>query len=458
MKVNSEGLTSVLLFLLISALWDTTPCFSQTWSPPVRVSPESIEAVGPQIVVDHTGKIWCGWNHKGRTIYVSYYENGVWSKPIASFPNTLWLPGVPTMCVDTNGYVWVFANYLGTYYDGKKWSDPMFVSYSEGIGGCTVDSSGNVWVVWMEGYYWRVSSSYYDGTSWSDTMYVTPDTTIEYMPRGMATDSEGKPWCLIEGGNDSLYISFCDGQKWSKLIPAPESGLGYGIIGTPDSSIWVSWVARGGNAYVSRYPGQWSTPTFIDSGVGGGPFVSDSTGKLWVFYISYISSNKGLFYSIRDDNSWLSPRVAVDSLYKPFSVYDAVYDPYKDRIWVTWISNYEGWYAIYVSYTQATYVEEDKNIISNFKLFEGIPNPFWNTTQIQYQLPNPTKVSLGIYDISGQLVNTLINEKKEASGIHEVYWDGQNNQGKEMPNGVYFVKLKANDFSKTTKLVYINRR
>lgn len=77
------------------------------------------------------------------------------------------------------------------------------------------------------------------------------------------------------------------------------------------------------------------------------------------------------------------------------------------------------------------------------------PNPFNPTTTISFTLFDPGKVLLGIYDLSGRQVATLIDGYRDA-GNHEVTFDGSG-----VASGVYIVQLQAKDFKANTKLVLI---
>ncbi|MDZ7393439.1 MAG: hypothetical protein ONB25_11150 [candidate division KSB1 bacterium] len=68
------------------------------------------------------------------------------------------------------------------------------------------------------------------------------------------------------------------------------------------------------------------------------------------------------------------------------------------------------------------------------------------------RLPRPGPVVLEIYNTVGQKVRTLVNEPK-AAGAHTVPWDGRDEQGREMPGGVYLCRLFAGSAVATKKLV-----
>jgi len=85
---------------------------------------------------------------------------------------------------------------------------------------------------------------------------------------------------------------------------------------------------------------------------------------------------------------------------------------------------------------------------------KSYPNPFQQRARIKYQLPVRGKVSLKIYNIEGQLVRTRVNMTQEA-GVHTVDWDGHDNAGKWLSQGVYFYRLKAGTNTVIGKLVLV---
>jgi bilirubin oxidase len=92
----------------------------------------------------------------------------------------------------------------------------------------------------------------------------------------------------------------------------------------------------------------------------------------------------------------------------------------------------------------------DKNRITpnDFSLITAYPNPFNPMTTIRFNLVNQQQNAfLRIYDISGRLVETLVNEKLIA-GEHEIKWNAKNN-----PSGVYFIRLESGDFFSNQKII-----
>ena len=86
-------------------------------------------------------------------------------------------------------------------------------------------------------------------------------------------------------------------------------------------------------------------------------------------------------------------------------------------------------------------------------LQQNFPNPFHTQTQIGFSLPYDENVQLKIYDIRGELINTLLNVKLPA-GQHTILWNGRSANGKQVTPGVYLYMLQTDHFIKTMKLNY----
>jgi len=71
-----------------------------------------------------------------------------------------------------------------------------------------------------------------------------------------------------------------------------------------------------------------------------------------------------------------------------------------------------------------------------------VPNPFRTSTSIAYDLDHSGRVRLAIYDALGRRVRCLVDHA-QAAGSHEVRWNGRSEDGRQVPMGIYFVKLDA---------------
>jgi len=90
-------------------------------------------------------------------------------------------------------------------------------------------------------------------------------------------------------------------------------------------------------------------------------------------------------------------------------------------------------------------IDEDTNperIPYFFKVSQNHPNPFTNKTEISYELPAITHITISVYNLVGQLVRTLEDSYKKA-GYYTITWDGKNEDGIRLKNGIYFCNVKA---------------
>jgi flagellar hook assembly protein FlgD len=80
------------------------------------------------------------------------------------------------------------------------------------------------------------------------------------------------------------------------------------------------------------------------------------------------------------------------------------------------------------------------------------PNPFSDETVIRFETELESRITIGIFNINGQLVNSLF-DSKVGPGSHEVRWDGSNNAGNRVAGGMYFYRLQSGDEMFTGKLI-----
>jgi len=89
------------------------------------------------------------------------------------------------------------------------------------------------------------------------------------------------------------------------------------------------------------------------------------------------------------------------------------------------------------------------NLPNSYGLSQNYPNPFNPSTTISFSLPEANYVTLDIFNVLGQKVESLVNENMPA-GTHEVEW-----QTGSTASGVYFYRLTAGSFSDTKKMMFL---
>jgi dipeptidyl aminopeptidase/acylaminoacyl peptidase len=148
----------------------------------------------------------------------------------------------------------------------------------------------------------------------------------------------------------------------------------------------------------------------------------------------------------------------------PYSDFNAAWSADSKTIYFT--SN-RGRGIWQVEFNRTTSVEEMDETISDFSLHQNYPNPFWNgatslarsegnpSTMIRYDLPKPAQVKLVIYNLLGEKVRTLV-DAIQPSGIKQARWDGMDETGQPLPNGVYLYRLEAGGVTQTRRMLLLH--
>lgn len=94
--------------------------------------------------------------------------------------------------------------------------------------------------------------------------------------------------------------------------------------------------------------------------------------------------------------------------------------------------------------------EKEENIPDSYALYQNHPNPFNLESEITYDLPKSTYVTLIVYNMLGQPVRTLVDSKMPA-GSHQVIWDARDQKGQGVPSGIYIFILKSDSYTEKRK-------
>ena len=93
-----------------------------------------------------------------------------------------------------------------------------------------------------------------------------------------------------------------------------------------------------------------------------------------------------------------------------------------------------------------------KAIPGDFRLYQNYPNPFNPTTQIEFDLPETSNLTLKVFNTLGQEVATVSDGKFNA-GHYVMTWNGKSNAGIDVATGLYIYQLKAGSFLDTKKMI-----
>ena len=317
-----------------------------------------------------------------------------------------------------------------------------------------------------------------DSISENDIL-ITPGDTLDfyklvYKIDGGDTTVVGKELWLnhrafsVLGVNDStLYVgtagginkSTDNGKSWKKISHTnqenPISGnfvVGLGL-NKADNSIWaatwkaedqkefwaVSHSADGGNNWSITLPGE-HAHNFGFKYLGG--------GKSQVF----VPTDKGIFRSRDNGGSWVQPSVIKDSYTNAALVTNIFYAVTSKHLSATeyhiWIGSNNG--LARLSEQNIDWQGDWKVYIAskNVKLDEtyAYPNPFspaQELIKIKYKLSSDAKVTVRIMNFGMELVRTLIQNVERGNGDRLEYWDGKDEMGNVVTNGVYFYRIDS---------------
>lgn len=132
-----------------------------------------------------------------------------------------------------------------------------------------------------------------------------------------------------------------------------------------------------------------------------------------------------------------------------------------DPGWHNWTAHDWMIRATVVPYT--TKIEETETDLasagsSRFRLYQNSPNPFRDMTSISFDLgleELSAKPYIEIYDESGRLIESFEIKVDSKGRFEYVCWDGLSREGKRVPSGIYFFRLKAKEKTATKKMVML---
>lgn len=88
----------------------------------------------------------------------------------------------------------------------------------------------------------------------------------------------------------------------------------------------------------------------------------------------------------------------------------------------------------------------------DLRIAQPVPNPFSVSARVAFHVPEPGAVSLVVYDVQGRSVRVLVRSSQPA-GDHEATWDGKDEGGRQVPSGVYFLRLEQGGAIVARKIV-----
>ena len=100
-------------------------------------------------------------------------------------------------------------------------------------------------------------------------------------------------------------------------------------------------------------------------------------------------------------------------------------------------------------------VTTSEGVPDQFELFQNFPNPFNPVTVINFALPEDTEVTLQVFNLLGEKIVTLVDHKFYEAGIHTTMWNGRDQTGCRVQNGVYIYQLTAENYNCIKKASFL---
>jgi len=181
----------------------------------------------------------------------------------------------------------------------------------------------------------------------------------------------------------------------------------------------------------------------------------------------------GAFQNYIPQNTWKSVLITVTPASRQYDVYldgvhlgTASYNAGVVPSSTLWFmdnpssTNYQNaWYDSFCisGYRTATEapLEEDVTVLTGTGI-GGRPNPFGRSTTIRFEVARDGPVTLEIYDVAGVRVRSLAQGQPMIRGRRELSWDGSNDAGHPLPEGIYFVRLRTAAGAASSKLVMLH--
>jgi hypothetical protein len=333
---------------------------------------------------------------------------------------------------------------------------------------------GNLYKSTDFGYYWDWAMDGIDDNyrNWSTPVVMDPSDhlTLYYGARHVYRTTNGaNSWTRI---SDDLTNGYSGGYGTITTIAVAPADPDVIYVGTDDSNVWVT--TNGGSVWTdisSALPNRWVTRVAVDPLQPGtacvtfsglrwdenigyvyrtsdyGSTWNDITGNLPAAPVNalvvdpdeparlFVGSDVGCFYTEDYGGTWGILGTGLPAV----PVYDLkLHNPTRTLVAGTHGRSMHSFDLTTLSDLAAVTPPD----VSGMADLTNYPNPFRDATTVRLTLTRPAEVTLSVYDLAGRKVRSLETGHVNA-GVHEITWDGRNDNGRSVASGFYFIRLAS---------------
>lgn len=365
-----------------------------------------------------TGYAVTGYNHGD--ILKTTNAGNTWVSQVSSF--TLSIYGI-SFTSDETGYLAGSLTVYKTINGGTNWQQ-IYVSTTNEIFTDVYFTDANTGYV--IGSYGRLLKTVNAGVNWTSTTISNSGTILSSI--FFVNGNTG----YAVGDNNAAVKTTDAGASWSAMsVASPFINLSEVFFSTEN----IGYISSADGIYKTTDGGDtWFALPTPDGGYAGVQFRGN---------FGYAISGGGTIIKTTDaGNNWIvQPTVTDNSLYALYFNSDNYV--YAGGLLGTLIK------TIPTELIVTSTGNNSNEISQSFKLNQNYPNPFNPSTKINFEIPKSGLVTLKVYDITGKLVDVLLNENKNA-GNYTLDFNGSN-----VSSGIYFYTLSTQDFTETKRMILL---
>lgn len=467
---------------------------AQSWSQPINVSNQQNIKSKLDFCIDSRGIIHCIWMNGNPIGYQIYYSRSIdggltWTTPLQISDIDAYTRYYPKIVADSSGRL--FVTYTCTYegtetirlkrYNGRVWTPEQTISASQVNSinlALAIDNCDRVYSFWQVyenpiGYKFNYVVICEDNISQIFSPYSS--TLGNNLIYSVVADSIGNLHCSgarRETPNSVVNACYYRYNISDREWLAPVSMLnqydayqnGSDISLNRQGLPLMTWrevlnpnYPLNDRSQFSQFNGQvWSNPITISEDPWYQTMVVDANNIVHLvqvekFYIGPRQIKNLVYYTSDGWEGEIITNSTNIATFPELRLYNnTLYLVYLDSISAS-VADIYFMKRVLPDTSINDELNIDPTIISSLS---ANPNPFRESVEINYKLNSGGPVNLGIFNIRGQLVKTLSKEYKNP-GTYTVLWDGSNEHGNSVSNGIYYCRIQVDNKIKTIKLLLV---